>query len=170
MAQLLPGLNFGGKNDLVLAGLLVSVIGLIILPMPTPLVDFLIAVNMGISTLLLMTSIYLKSPLEFSSFPGVLLITTLFRLALSITTTRLILLQADAGEIVYTFGNFVVGGSLAVGVVIFLIITIVQFLVITKGSERVAEVSARFSLDGMPGKQMSIDADLRAGAIEMEEA
>ncbi|WP_257263383.1 type III secretion system export apparatus subunit SctV [Endozoicomonas sp. ONNA2] len=170
MAQLLPGLNFGGRNDLVLAGLLVSIIGLIILPMPTPLVDFLIALNMGISTILLMTSIYLKSPLEFSSFPGVLLITTLFRLALSITTTRLILLQADAGEIVYTFGNFVVGGNLVVGVVIFLIITIVQFLVITKGSERVAEVSARFSLDGMPGKQMSIDADLRAGAIEMEEA
>lgn len=170
MAQLLPGLNFGGRNDLVLAGLLVSIIGLIILPMPTPLVDFLIALNMGISTILLMTSIYLKSPLEFSSFPGVLLITTLFRLALSITTTRLILLQADAGEIVYTFGNFVVGGNLVVGIVIFLIITIVQFLVITKGSERVAEVSARFSLDGMPGKQMSIDADLRAGAIEMEEA
>ncbi|WP_257285027.1 type III secretion system export apparatus subunit SctV [Endozoicomonas sp. SESOKO1] len=170
MAQLLPGLNIGGRNDLVLAGLLVSIIGLIILPMPTPLVDFLIALNMGISTILLMTSIYLKSPLEFSSFPGVLLITTLFRLALSITTTRLILLQADAGEIVYTFGNFVVGGNLVVGIVIFLIITIVQFLVITKGSERVAEVSARFSLDGMPGKQMSIDADLRAGAIEMEEA
>ena len=170
MSQLLPGLNFGGRNDLVLAGLLVSIIGLIILPMPTPLVDFLIALNMGISTILLMTSIYLKSPLEFSSFPGVLLITTLFRLALSITTTRLILLQADAGEIVYTFGNFVVGGNLVVGIVIFLIITIVQFLVITKGSERVAEVSARFSLDGMPGKQMSIDADLRAGAIEMEEA
>lgn len=160
----------GGKNDLLLAGLLVSIIGLIILPMPTPLVDLLIAMNMGASTVLLMTAIYLKSPLEFSSFPGVLLITTLFRLALSITTTRLILLQADAGEIVYTFGNFVVGGNLAVGIVIFLIITIVQFLVITKGSERVAEVSARFSLDGMPGKQMSIDADLRAGSIEMEEA
>lgn len=170
MSKILSRMNLGGRNDLVLAVLLVSIIGLIILPMPTPLVDFLIALNMGISTILLMTSIYLKSPLEFSSFPGVLLITTLFRLALSITTTRLILLQADAGEIVYTFGNFVVGGSLGVGVVIFLIITIVQFLVITKGSERVAEVAARFSLDGMPGKQMSIDADLRAGAIEMEEA
>ncbi|OED50117.1 EscV/YscV/HrcV family type III secretion system export apparatus protein [Endozoicomonas sp. (ex Bugula neritina AB1)] len=171
MRALLPGLNkLGGRNDLVLAFLLVAIIGLIILPMPTPLVDLLIALNMGISTVLLMTSIYLKSPLEFSSFPGVLLITTLFRLSLSITTTRLILLQADAGEIVYTFGNFVVGGNLIVGVVIFLIITIVQFLVITKGSERVAEVSARFSLDGMPGKQMSIDADLRAGSIEMEEA
>ncbi|MDD7804297.1 MAG: type III secretion system export apparatus subunit SctV [Endozoicomonas sp. (ex Botrylloides leachii)] len=158
------------RKDLVLAIFLVAILGLIILPMPTALVDLLIALNMGLSTILLMTSIYLKSPLEFSSFPAVLLITTLFRLALSITTTRLILLQADAGQIVYTFGNFVVGGDLIVGIVIFLIITIVQFLVITKGSERVAEVSARFSLDGMPGKQMSIDADLRAGSIEMEEA
>ena len=162
--------KIGQRNDLLLAFMLVAIIGLIILPMPTFLVDFLIALNMGIATILLMTSIYLRSPLEFSSFPAVLLVTTLFRLALSITTTRLILLQADAGQIVYTFGNFVVGGNLIVGVVIFLIITIVQFLVITKGSERVAEVSARFSLDGMPGKQMSIDADLRSGAIEMEEA
>ncbi|MDP0588768.1 MAG: type III secretion system export apparatus subunit SctV [Candidatus Endonucleobacter bathymodioli] len=160
----------GQHNDLVLAFFLVMILGLIILPMPTFLVDFLIALNMGLSTVLLMAALYLRSPLEFSSFPAVLLITTLFRLALSITTTRLILLQADAGEIVYTFGNFVVGGDLIVGIVIFLIITIVQFMVITKGSERVAEVSARFSLDGMPGKQMSIDADLRAGSIEMEEA
>ena len=162
--------KMGQRNDIVLALLLVAIIVLIILPMPTWLVDILIAINMGLSVILLMTSIYLKSPLEFSSFPAVLLITTLFRLALSITTTRLILLQADAGQIVYVFGNFVVGGDLVVGLVIFLIITIVQFLVITKGSERVAEVSARFSLDAMPGKQMSIDADLRAGSIEMDEA
>ncbi len=162
--------KMGQRNDIVLALLLVAIIVLIILPMPTWLVDILIAVNMGLSVILLMTSIYLKSPLEFSSFPAVLLVTTLFRLALSITTTRLILLQADAGQIVYVFGNFVVGGDLVVGLVIFLIITIVQFLVITKGSERVAEVSARFSLDAMPGKQMSIDADMRAGSIEMDEA
>ncbi|MTI14162.1 type III secretion system export apparatus subunit SctV [Sansalvadorimonas verongulae] len=162
--------GLGKRNDLMLAVMLVFIIVLIILPMPTVLVDLLIATNMGISTILLMTAIYLKGPLEFSSFPSVLLITTLFRLALSITTTRLILLEGDAGEIVYTFGNFVVGGNLTVGVVIFLIITIVQFLVITKGSERVAEVAARFSLDGMPGKQMSIDADMRGGAIDMEEA
>ena len=142
--------GIGKRNDLMLAVMLVFIIVLIILPMPTVLVDLLIATNMGISTILLMTAIYLKGPLEFSSFPSVLLITTLFRLALSITTTRLILLEGDAGEIVYTFGNFVVGGNLTVGVVIFLIITIVQFLVITKGSERVAEVAARFSLDGMP--------------------
>ena len=160
----------GKRNDLMLALLLVAIIVLIIMPMPTVLVDVLIALNMGISTILLMTAIYLKGPLEFSTFPSVLLVTTLFRLALSITTTRLILLQGDAGEIVYTFGNFVVGGNLTVGIVIFLIITIVQFLVITKGSERVAEVAARFSLDGMPGKQMSIDADMRGGAIDMEEA
>ncbi len=154
----------------MLALLLVAIIVLIIMPVPTVLVDILIALNMGLSTILLMTAIYLKGPLEFSTFPSVLLVTTLFRLALSITTTRLILLQGDAGQIVYTFGNFVVGGNLTVGIVIFLIITIVQFLVITKGSERVAEVSARFSLDGMPGKQMSIDADMRGGAIDMEEA
>ena len=171
MNLVVAGLNkLGQRNDLLLAAMLVAIVSLIILPMPTVLVDFLIALNMGLSFILMMTSIYLLSPLEFSSFPAVLLVTTLFRLALSITTTRLILLQADAGEIVYTFGNFVVGGNLIVGIVIFLIITIVQFLVITKGSERVAEVSARFSLDGMPGKQMSIDADLRAGSIEMEEA
>lgn len=162
--------GIGKRKDVMLAILLVSIIVLIILPVPTVLVDVLIASNMGISAILLMTAIYLKSPLEFSTFPSVLLVTTLFRLALSITTTRLILLQADAGQIVYTFGNFVVGGNLIVGMVIFLIITIVQFLVITKGSERVAEVSARFSLDGMPGKQMSIDADMRAGSIDMEEA
>ena len=162
--------GIGSRKDVMLAILLVSIIVLIILPVPTVLVDVLIATNMGISAILLMTAIYLKSPLEFSTFPSVLLVTTLFRLALSITTTRLILLQADAGQIVYTFGNFVVGGNLIVGMVIFLIITIVQFLVITKGSERVAEVAARFSLDGMPGKQMSIDADMRAGSIDMEEA
>ncbi|MFZ1492015.1 MAG: type III secretion system export apparatus subunit SctV, partial [Candidatus Competibacter denitrificans] len=115
-------------------------------------------------------SVYISSPLAFSAFPSVLLLTTLYRLALSISTTRLILLQADAGQIIDTFGNFVVGGNLIVGLVVFLIITIVQFLVITKGSERVAEVSARFSLDAMPGKQMSIDSDMRAGVIDMDEA
>ncbi|XLM19517.1 FHIPEP family type III secretion protein, partial [Chromobacterium piscinae] len=119
---------------------------------------------------LLMMSLYIREPLEFSAFPSVLLITTLYRLALTISTSRLILLQADAGEIVYTFGNFAVGGNLGVGLIVFAIITVVQFIVITKGSERVAEVSARFSLDGMPGKQMSIDGDMRAGIIDANEA
>ena len=162
--------SIGKRQDIFLALMLISILVLIIMPIPTFMVDFLIAINLGLSAILLMTAIYLKSPLDFSTFPTVLLVTTLFRLGLSITTTRLILLNADAGEIVYTFGNFVVGGNLVVGMVLFLIITIVQFLVITKGSERVAEVSARFSLDGMPGKQMSIDADMRGGAIDMEEA
>lgn len=171
MNNLINVLNkVGQRKDIMLAVLLLGVIFMMILPLPTALVDVLIGINITIAVVLLMLAIYIKSPLEFSAFPVVLLITTIFRLSLSITTTRLILLQADAGQIVYTFGNFVVGGNLIVGLVIFLIITIVQFLVITKGSERVAEVSARFSLDAMPGKQMSIDGDMRAGVIDVNEA
>jgi type III secretion protein V len=158
------------RSDIVLAVLVVSIIFMMILPLPTLLVDILIATNMSLSAILLMVSMYLPSPLAFSSFPSVLLVTTIFRLALSISTTRLILLNGDAGHIVDTFGQFVVGGNLVVGLVVFLIITIVQFVVITKGSERVAEVAARFSLDAMPGKQMSIDGDMRAGTIDMNEA
>lgn len=149
------------RNDIVLAVLIVSIIFMMILPLPTTLVDVLIGANMTLSAILLMVAMYLPSPLAFSSFPSVLLVTTLFRLGISIATTRLILLQGDAGHIIETFGNFVVGGNLIVGLVVFLILTIVQFVVITKGAERVAEVAARFSLDAMPGKQMSIDADLR---------
>ncbi len=158
------------RNDLVLAAILVSVIFMMILPLPTWLADVLIGLNMTISAMLLMVAIYLPSPLAFSSFPSVLLVTTLFRLGISVGTTRLILLQGDAGNIIYTFGNFVVGGNLVVGLVVFLILTIVQFVVITKGAERVAEVAARFSLDAMPGKQMAIDGDMRAGTIDMQEA
>lgn len=158
------------RNDLVLATLIVCIIFMMILPLPTWLIDALIAANMCLSAILLMVAMYLPNPLAFSSFPSVLLVTTLFRLAIGIATTRLILLNGDAGHIIYTFGNFVVGGNLVVGLVVFLILTIVQFVVITKGSERVAEVAARFSLDAMPGKQMSIDGDLRAGTIDMDEA
>lgn len=158
------------RNDIVLAIMLVAIIFMMILPLPTWLVDLLIGLNMTVSAMLLMVAMYLPSPLAFSSFPSVLLITTLFRLGISIATTRLILLQGDAGHIVFTFGNFVVGGNLVVGLVVFLILTIVQFVVITKGAERVAEVAARFSLDAMPGKQMSIDGDMRAGTIDMDEA
>ena len=158
------------RNDVLLASLLVAIVFMMILPLPTELVDVLIGTSMGISVILLMLAIYISSAGEFFAFPAVLLLSTLFRLALSITTTRLVLLQADAGAIIDTFGNFVVAGNLVVGMVIFLIITIVQFLVITKGAERVAEVSARFSLDAMPGKQMSIDGDMRAGVIDMDEA
>ncbi len=157
-------------NDINMVFLLVTVIALMIMPIPTWLVDVLIGVNMALSFLMLMMSMYVKNALEFSSFPTMLLFTTLFRVGLNITTTRLILLQADAGEIIFTFGEFALGGNFVVGAVVFLILTIVQFLVIAKGAERVAEVGARFTLDAMPGKQMSIDADMRAGVIDMEEA
>ncbi|MGE4802542.1 EscV/YscV/HrcV family type III secretion system export apparatus protein [Yersinia hibernica] len=158
------------RQDVFLAIMLLVAIFMMILPLPTVMVDVLIAVNLAFSVILLMISIYLRDPLEFSVFPSLLLITTLYRLALTISTTRLVLLQHDAGDIVEAFGQFVVGGNLAVGLIIFTIITVVQFIVITKGSERVAEVSARFSLDGMPGKQMSIDGDMRAGVIDSVEA
>lgn len=158
------------RSEVILVFAVIGVVFMMILPLPTGLVDTLIALNISISCLLVVLAMYLPGPVAFSTFPGLLLITTLFRLALSITTTRLILLQADAGEIVEAFGNFVVGGNLVVGVVIFLILLLVNFLVITKGSERIAEVSARFTLDAMPGKQMSIDADLRAGMLGPEDA
>jgi type III secretion protein V len=158
------------RNDLVLAFLLVCIVFMMILPLPTQLIDLLIGINLSVAAILLMAAIYLHDVVQLSSFPSILLLTTLFRLGLAISTTRLILIQADAGHIVETFGQFVVGGNLIVGLVVFLIVTIVNFMVITKGSERVAEVSARFSLDSMPGKQMSIDSDMRAGQIELDEA
>lgn len=158
-------LLISANAEVIAAFAVVGIVFMMILPMPHALMDVLIALNICIAFLLVMLSMYFPGPLAFSTFPAVLLFTTLFRLAISISTTRMILLDADAGAIVAAFGNFVVGGNLAVGIVIFLILTIVQFLVITKGSERVAEVSARFTLDAMPGKQMSIDSDLRAGLI-----
>jgi type III secretion protein V len=157
-------------SDVLLAVTVVMILFMLIIPLPTVLVDVLIALNMTIGMILLMMAVYIPTPLAFSVFPSILLITTLYRLALNISSTRLILLQADAGQIILTFGEFVVGGNFVVGAVLFLIITIVQFVVITKGAERVAEVGARFSLDAMPGKQMSIDGDMRAGLIDMEEA
>jgi type III secretion protein V len=160
----------GRRNDVVLAFLLICIVFMMILPLPTALVDLLIGINLTLAAILLMVAVYLQESVALSAFPSILLLTTLFRLALSITTTRLILLQADAGQIVDTFGEFVVQGNLIVGAVIFLILTIVNFMVITKGSERVAEVAARFSLDSMPGKQMSIDSDMRAGMIDLDEA
>ncbi|MDR2503066.1 MAG: type III secretion system export apparatus subunit SctV [Deltaproteobacteria bacterium] len=157
-------------TDLLMVFVLVMVFAMMIVPMPTPVVDLLIGINIGMSFIVLMMAMYVASALEFSIFPTILLFTTLFRVGLNITTTRLILLNADAGAIIDTFGEFMVGGNFIVGGVVFLILTVVQFIVISKGSERVAEVGARFTLDAMPGKQMSIDADLRAGAIDMEEA
>lgn len=163
-------LKVARRAEVLGAVVVMAIVFIFIVPLPTWLVDILIALNICISCLLIVLALYLPGPLAFSSFPSILLLTTMFRLALSIATTRLILLEQDAGDIVEAFGNFVVGGNLAVGLVIFMILTIVNFLVITKGSERVAEVAARFSLDAMPGKQMSIDSDLRAGLIDGEQA
>lgn len=158
------------RSEVVGAALIILMIVMMIVPLKPAVLDVLLALNISISILLVVSAVLLESPLAFSSFPALLLMTTLFRLALTISTTRQILLEADAGHIVQTFGEFVVGGNIAVGLTIFLIISVVNFLVITKGSERVAEVAARFSLDGMPGKQMSIDGDLRAGMITQAQA
>lgn len=158
------------QPELWILALMIVIIAMLVIPIPTFLMDFFIAVNIIIAALVFLSSFYIDRILSFSSFPAVLLITTLFRLALSISSTRLILTNADAGEIIATFGEFVIGDNLIVGFVIFAIVTIVQFMVVTKGAERVAEVAARFSLDGMPGKQMSIDADLKNGAIDGDEA
>lgn len=157
-------------SDVVLAILVVAIVALMILPLPSLMIDTLVAINICIGLMLVLMGIYISSALQFSSFPSVLLISTLFRLALSVATTRMILLEGEAGNIIDTFGNMMAGGNLVVGLVVFLIITLVQFLVIAKGAERVAEVGARFTLDAMPGKQMSIDSDLRSGLIDKHEA
>ncbi|WP_313955407.1 EscV/YscV/HrcV family type III secretion system export apparatus protein [Stenotrophomonas rhizophila] len=158
------------RPELALVVLMAVIVAMLIIPLPTFLVDLLIGLNMAVAIVIFLSSFYVERILNFSTFPSVLLFTTLMRLALSVSTSRLILLDADAGHIISAFGDFVVGDNLVVGAVIFAIITLVQFIVITKGSERIGEVVARFSLDGMPGKQMSIDADLRAEAITSEEA
>jgi type III secretion protein V len=171
-----PALNLArpkprfGVADAVLAGLVIAVVALMIVPLPTWLLDLLIASNIAGSVVILLVSLYVSEALKIASFPTLLLITTLIRLALNVSSTRLILLQADAGEVIRAFGTFVVRGNYVVGAVIFLILTIIQFIVIAKGSERVAEVGARFALDAMPGKQMAIDAELRSGAIDGAEA
>lgn len=149
---------------------LVAVVALLIVPMPPVMLDMFIAMNLIIGVLLLLAALYVVKPLDFSTFPTVLLITTLFRIGISVATARMVLTEADAGQIVHQFGVMVAGGQLAVGLVVFLIISIVQFIVISKGAERVAEVAARFSLDAMPGKQLSIDSDLRSGLLSKEEA
>ena len=158
------------RSDVIVASFLLLAVVMMIIPLPTVLVDILIGTNISISVLILVVAFYIAHPVQFSSLPPIILLATLFRLALTITTTRLILLDADAGRIIQTFGEFVIAGSLVVGLVVFLIITIAQFVVITKGGERVAEVAARFTLDAMPGKQMSIDNDLRNGDIRQDEA
>jgi flagellar biosynthesis protein FlhA len=157
-------------GDLIVAIMVISIVIMIIVPLPTGMLDFLLTFNITLSLLILLIAMYVTEPLQFSIFPSLLLLTTLLRLSLNVSTTRLILRDADAGEVIRAFGDFVVGGNAVVGFIIFLIIVIIQFVVITKGAERVAEVAARFTLDAMPGKQMAIDADLNAGLINEIEA
>ncbi|WP_372994056.1 flagellar biosynthesis protein FlhA [Lutispora sp.] len=157
-------------GDIVVAIAVIAIVLLIIVPIPTLLMDLLLTINISLSLIILIISMYVKEPLEFSIFPSLLLIATLFRLSLNISSTRLILSNADAGNVIEAFGNFVIGRNIIVGILIYLIIMVIQFMVITKGAERVAEVSARFTLDAMPGKQMAIDADLNSGLISEVEA
>src|SRR5262245_2030097 len=163
-------LRRGGWGDLAVAALVVAVVVMMIVPLPRLAVDLLLSFNLGLAALLLMVAVFVTEPLRIAAFPTLLLVTTLLRLGVNVTTTRLILSQADAGEVVRAFGSLVITGNLVVGLVVFAVITIIQYVVVARGAERVAEVAARFALDAMPGKQMAIDADLRAGAIDGAEA
>jgi flagellar biosynthesis protein FlhA len=157
-------------SDLVAAAAVVLVVAMMVIPLPPFLLDLLITLNISAALMIVVATLYVPRALDFSSFPSLLLLTTLFRLAINVSVTRLILLHGDAGHVVTAFGNFVVGGNVVVGLVIFLILIVIQFVVITNGAGRVAEVGARFTLDAMPGKQMAIDADLNTGQITDEEA
>src|SRR5437868_13441545 len=156
--------------DLVAAAVVVLVVVMMIIPLPPFLLDLAIAANISAALSVVVATLYLPRALDFSSFPSLLLISTLFRLAINVSVTRLILLHGDAGHVVAAFGKFVVGGNVVVGLVVFLILIVIQFVVITNGAGRVAEVGARFTLDAMPGKQMAIDADLNSGLISEDEA
>lgn len=158
------------NNDIVLAVGLVTIIAMMILPIPPELLDFLLTVNISFGIIILLVCLYTKEPLDYSTFPTILLIATLYRLGLNVSATRLILLHGHAGNVINSFGEFVVGGNYVVGFVIFVILVIINFMVITGGATRVAEVSARFTLDSLPGKQLSIDADLNSGLINEDEA
>lgn len=158
------------RSELALIALVISIVAAMVIPLPHVLLDVLVAFNIICGVALVFMAVYIPAPTAFATFPSVLLVTTLFRLSVSIATTRAILLDADAGKIIETFGNNVAGGNVIVGVVMFCIITVVQFLVVAKGAERVAEVAARFTLDAMPGKQLSIDSDLRSGLLDKDEA
>lgn len=175
VTQEAPAGSWLKNGDIVLSLGVVGILMLMILPLPRVLVDLLLAFNLSLALIVLFVSMYTLRPMEFSAFPSVLLLVTLFRLALNIATTRLILLHGSeggdaAGQVIKTFGNFVVGGNYTVGLVVFAILVVINFVVITKGAGRIAEVAARFMLDAMPGKQMSIDADLNAGLIDEKEA
>ena len=157
-------------GELAIAILVIAVVAMLVVPLPRPLLDILLTFNIAMSVALLMAAVFTRRPLSFASFPTLLVITTLFRVGLEVSTTRLILADANAGEVVHAFGSSVVASSLVVGLVVFVVITIVQLVVVARGAERVAEVAARFALDAMPGQQMAIDAELKAGHIDGETA
>ncbi len=158
------------RSDIVLAVAVIAIIAVLIIPLPAGILDFALAFNITFSMVILLSTLYITRPLDLSVFPGMLLIVTLLRLSLNVASTRLILGQGYAGEVINSFGNFVVQGNYVVGFIIFMILVVIQFVVITKGAGRISEVSARFTLDAMPGKQMAIDADLNAGLIDDKEA
>lgn len=158
------------NNDIVLAVGLVTIISMMLIPLPPVLMDVLLTMNIALAIIIMLVCLYTTEPLQYSSFPTILLVATLFRLGLNVSTTRLILLHANAGDVITAFGNFVVGGNYVVGIIIFAILVIINFMVITNGAGRVAEVAARFTLDAMPGKQLSVDADLNSGLINEDEA
>ena len=164
--------DFANSPDMYVAATLVAVLAVMIVPVPPAMMDLLIAISIAASVIILFLSIYIKRPLDFSTFPSVLLVITLFRLSLNVASTKNILGRGGAegssaaGEIIRAFGEYIVGGNFAVGIIMFIIFVIINFIVITKGAGRVAEVAARFTLDAMPGKQMAIDADLNAGLID----
>jgi len=161
---------FGNQGDLVLVASIIGILMLLFTPIPSWLLDFLLITNFSFALLILLLTFYMGKPLEFSTFPSLLLIATLFRLGLNISATRLILGQADAGRVIASIGEFVVSGNYIIGLIVFLVLIVIQYVVVTNGAQRVAEVAARFTLDSMPGKQMSIDADLNMGLIDQNEA
>ncbi|MBW2412003.1 MAG: FHIPEP family type III secretion protein, partial [Deltaproteobacteria bacterium] len=159
------------NSDIYMAVAVVGILVFMVIPLPTMLLDLLLSFNITVALVILLASMYITRPLELSAFPSILLLVTLFRLSLNVASTRLILLHgnegtAAAGKVIMAFGGFVVGGNYLVGIIVFLILIAINFMVITKGAGRIAEVAARFTLDAMPGKQMSIDADLNAGLID----
>src|SRR5690349_9557846 len=157
-------------TDLLAAGAVVLVVVMMIIPLPPFMLDMFITLNISAALAILVATLYMPRALDFAAFPSLLLLTTLFRLAINVSVTRLILLHGDGGDVVHAFGTFVVGGNVVVGLVVFFILVVIQFVVVTNGAGRVAEVAARFTLDAMPGKQMAIDADLNAGQITDQQA
>lgn len=163
--------QFFGKNaDLALVALVLGVLLVLFAPIPSGLLDFLILMNVGFALLILLVTFYAPRPVDFSTFPAILLVATLFRLSLNVAATRLILSEGDAGHVIGAVGSYVVGGNYVIGLIVFLILVVVQYVVVTSGAQRVSEVAARFTLDSMPGQQMSIDADLNMGFIDQDEA